>query len=133
MSRPLQSARITALGLTFKSETSDTRDSPALAVCTHLAQTGAQLSGYDPRLAAIDPSQLQAAHVTAVDDPYRASKAADAIVVLTEWSEFSDLDWRAIADQAPDAIVIDTRNALRRRDVEAAGLDYLGNGRPGGF
>lgn len=133
MSRPLESARITALGLTFKAQTSDTRDSPALAVCAHLAGSGAHLSGYDPRLAAIDPAELETVNVTGIDDPYRASKAADAIVVLTEWPEFADLDWRAIAEQAPDAVVLDTRNTLCRSAVEAAGLVYLGNGRPGGF
>jgi UDPglucose 6-dehydrogenase len=130
---PLSSARITALGLTFKADTSDTRDSPALAVCAHLADAGAHVQGYDPQLAAIDPGALLAARVTAVDDPYRATKAADAIVVLTEWGEFAGLDWRAIAEQCSDAVVLDTRNILEPSVIEAAGLPYLGNGRPTGF
>jgi UDPglucose 6-dehydrogenase len=131
--RSLASARITALGLTFKADTSDTRDSPALAVCAHLAAAGAQIQGYDPQLAAIDPSVLAAARVTAVNDPYRATKAADAIVVLTEWREFSSLDWNLIAEQCPDAVVLDTRNVLDPKTVEGAGLRYVGNGRPTGF
>jgi UDPglucose 6-dehydrogenase len=133
LGRPLSSARITALGLTFKSDTSDTRDSPALAVCAHLAAQGAQLCGYDPQLHAIDAGVLHAAKVTGVDDPYRAAKAADAIVVLTEWSQFVDLDWPAIAEQAPDAVLLDTRNRLDPIAIEAAGLTYFGNGRPSGF
>ncbi|MDT5148450.1 MAG: UDPglucose 6-dehydrogenase [Mycobacterium sp.] len=130
---PMTSARVTALGLTFKADTSDTRDSPALAVCAHLAATGAQIQGYDPQLAAIDPGVLLGARVTAVDDPYRASKAADAILVLTEWPEFGNLDWVAIGEQSPDAVVLDTRNILDPGVIEGAGLRYSGNGRPTGF
>jgi UDPglucose 6-dehydrogenase len=133
MSRPLEGARVTALGLAFKAHTSDTRDSPALAVCAHLTELGAHVYGFDPRLAAIDPGALQSAGVTAVDDPQRAMKAADAIVVLTEWPEFSSLDWAAVAEQAPDAVVVDTRNVADPEAVGRAGLRYVANGRPGGY
>jgi UDPglucose 6-dehydrogenase len=128
--RPLESMRITALGLTFKADTSDTRDSPALTVCAHLSHAGAQVQGYDPQLPAIDPGVLSSAGVTAVDDPYRATKAADAIVVLTEWREFVDLDWSVVAEESPDAVVVDTRNLLDPRAIGAVGLRYVGNGRP---
>jgi UDPglucose 6-dehydrogenase len=133
MGRPLAGCRITALGLTFKADTSDTRDSPALAACLKLAHAGAQVMGYDPQLPNIDTAVLQRGQVTAVDDPYRAAKAADAIVVLTEWPQFRDLDWQAIARDAPLAVVLDTRNALEPAAIEAAGLAYLGNGAPCGF
>ncbi|KRE33095.1 UDP-glucose 6-dehydrogenase [Mycobacterium sp. Soil538] len=133
MTCPLSDARITVLGLTFKAATSDTRDSPALAVCAHLAAEGAALYGYDPQLPAIDATVLSSAGVTAVDDPYRAAKSADAVVVLTEWPQFRDLDWAAIAEHAPGAVVADTRNLLDPATVEAAGLRYLGNGRADGF
>jgi UDPglucose 6-dehydrogenase len=126
---PLASMRVTALGLTFKANTSDTRDSPALTVCAHLGSGGAHVQGYDPQLAAIDPEVLAAAHVTAVDDPYRATKAADAVVVLTEWREFGELDWSVVAEQSPDAVVLDTRNVLDPAVVDRAGLRYVGNGR----
>ncbi|MDT5077524.1 MAG: UDPglucose 6-dehydrogenase, partial [Mycobacterium sp.] len=63
------------------------------------------------------------------DDPYRASKAADAIVVLTEWREFVDLDWSAIALESPGAVVLDTRNVLDASAIEGVGLRYVGNGR----
>lgn len=131
--RPLASARVAALGLTFKAGTGDTRDSPALAVCTRLASRGAQVHGFDPQLAGIDTDVLVRAGITAVDDPYRAAKDADAVVILTEWPEFAELDWLRVSEQAPDAIVVDTRNAVQRSVVERAGLRYLGNGRPSGF
>jgi UDPglucose 6-dehydrogenase len=133
MSRPLPGCRITALGLTFKAATSDTRDSPALAACLELSAAGAHVMGYDPQLPHIDPAILQASGVTAVDDPYRAAKAAEAIVVLTEWPQFRDLDWHTIARDAPLAPVLDTRNLLDPATVRAAGLTYLGNGVPQGF
>jgi UDPglucose 6-dehydrogenase len=131
--RPLSGCRITALGLTFKAATSDTRDSPALAACEALAAAGAQVVGYDPQLPNIDPTALQQSRVTAVDDPYRAAKAADAIVVLTEWPQFRQLDWRVIALDAPMTVVLDTRNLLDPASVCEAGLVYVGNGVQEGF
>lgn len=131
--RPVRGCRITAFGLTFKAATSDTRDSPALAACRELSAAGAHVMGYDPQLPNIDPAALQASGVTAVDDPYRAAKAAEAIVVLTEWPQFRDLDWRVIARDAPLAVVLDARNSLDPATVEKAGLLHLGNGVPQGF
>ncbi|MGV0741564.1 UDP-glucose dehydrogenase family protein [Mycolicibacterium sp. XJ870] len=129
----LGAARVAALGLTFKAGTCDVRDSPALAVSGELARLGAQVTGYDPRLAMIDQQALRRAAVSAVDNPYLAAKDADAIVVFTEWPEFRDLNWRQIAEQAPGAVVVDTRNLLDPALVAESGLMYLGNGKPLGF
>ncbi|OBH85307.1 UDP-glucose dehydrogenase family protein [Mycobacterium scrofulaceum] len=131
--RPLAGCRITAFGLTFKAATSDTRDSPALAACLELSKAGAQVMGYDPQLPNIDQTVLQESRVTAVEDPYLAAKAAEAIVVLTEWPQFRELDWNIIARDAPLAAVLDTRNSLDPAIVQRAGLSYVGNGAPHGF
>jgi UDPglucose 6-dehydrogenase len=133
MAEPVASARITALGLTFKAGTPDVRDSPALTIAATLAQHGAEVRGYDPQLAMIDPKVLRDNGVTAVDDVYTAAKGVDALVVLTEWPVFGELDWPRIAQHAPDAVVIDTRNVLDPRAVTSAGLRYLGNGTYPGF
>lgn len=133
MVTPLGRARITALGLTFKAGTSDLRDSPALTICADLGRTGAQVTGYDPRLSAMDWSRLRASSIVAVDDPYLAAKDADAIVVLTEWPEFRELDWGLIAEHAPTAVVVDTRNLLDAALLTDLGLMYLGNGTPSGY
>jgi UDPglucose 6-dehydrogenase len=109
------------------------RDSPALTICAELAHAGAQITGYDPRLRWIDASTLRRSSITAADDPYLAAKDADAIVVLTEWPEFCELNWAVIAEQAPDAVVLDTRNVLDPGPVRDAGMTYLGNGIPSGF
>ncbi|SEH91221.1 UDPglucose 6-dehydrogenase [Mycolicibacterium rutilum] len=130
---PLHRARLTALGLTFKAGTSDVRDSPALTIGAALSRAGATVTGYDPRLGALDQSRLRAAAVTPVDDPYLAAKDADAIVVLTEWPEFRELDWTAIAEQAPGAVVLDTRNLLDAAALADAGLRYVGNGTRSGY
>ena len=133
LTTPLGAARITALGLAFKAGTSDVRDSPALTICAELARRGAQITGYDPRLGRIDPATLSRSSIVAVDDPYLAAKDADAIVVLTEWPEFRELDWRLIAEQAPGAVVVDTRNLLDAAAPIDAGLTYLGNGIASGY
>ncbi|KUH89326.1 MULTISPECIES: UDP-glucose/GDP-mannose dehydrogenase family protein [unclassified Mycobacterium] len=130
---PLGRARITALGLTFKAGTADVRDSPALTICADLGRAGAQVTGYDPRLPAMDHTRLRASSIVAVDDPYLATKDADAIVVLTEWPEFRELDWALIAEQAPGAVVVDTRNLLDPSALAELGLTYLGNGTQSGY
>jgi UDPglucose 6-dehydrogenase len=133
MARPLAAARITALGLTFKAGTSDVRDSPALTICAELSRRGAQVCGHDPRLTSLDPAALRRSSIVAVDDPYLATKDADAVVVLTEWPEYRELDWSRIAEQAPGAVVVDTRNVLDPAGPTGAGLSYLGNGTPSGY
>ncbi len=133
MTVSLAGARITALGLTFKAGTCDLRDSPALTVCGELTRAGAQIAGYDPRLGMMDHGVLRRTGVSAVDDPYLATKEADAIVVFTEWPEFRTVNWSRVAEQAASAVVLDTRNVLDSRAVAEAGLRYLGNGKPGGF
>lgn len=130
---PLTGTTIGVLGLTFKAHTSDTRDSPALRVCALMSRAGAQINGYDPRINRIDTGDLNRAGVVGVDDAMLAVKEAQAVLVLTEWSQFRELDWRLIGDQSPGAVVLDTRNILDRNVIRNAGLRYLGNGSPGGY
>lgn len=133
LATPLRGARVTAFGLAFKAGTSDVRDSPALAICAELSGRGVQVTGYDPRLAAMDPAVLGRSTIVTVDDPHVAAKGADAILVLTEWPHFRELDWRLIAEQAPGATVLDTRNLLDPVALAEAGLTYLGNGTACGY
>lgn len=131
LDRPLDELKVAALGLTFKAATSDVRDSPAIAVCAALKSVGAQVTAYDPRLDVIDTRRVP---VATTRDPYVAAKDADAILVLTEWPEFNELDWESIARCAEGgAVVVDTRNILSRELVVAAQLAYLGNGTADGY
>ncbi len=131
LDRPLDELKVAALGLTFKAAISDIRDSPAIAVCAALKSVGAQVTAYDPRLDTIDTRSVP---VATSRDPYVAAKDADAILILTEWPEFNELDWESIARCADGgAVVVDTRNLLDREAVTAAQLAYLGNGTTGGY
>jgi UDPglucose 6-dehydrogenase len=131
LDRPLAEARVAAFGLTFKAGTSDIRDSPAIAICAALQQAGAQVTGYDPRLDSIDRAQLK---VPTAGDPYVAAKDVDAILVLTEWPDFVELDWRSIGrDAAAAAVVVDTRNLLNVSVIDGSDMAYLGNGTASGY
>ncbi|MBV8967255.1 MAG: hypothetical protein JO191_13895 [Mycobacteriaceae bacterium] len=88
------------------------------------------MTAFDPRLESLD---REAIAVPTASDPYAAAKDADAILVLTEWPEFLELDWASIGRHATGAIIVDTRNLLTRRAVDGSGLGYLGNGRAGGY
>lgn len=118
--------RIGLLGLTFKAGTADLRDSPALAVAAALAREGAVLTGYDPEV----PSNRQqaVADVRLVDDPYQVAKAASAVVLLTEWPEFAELDWSVIGAAANNPVVVDTRGVLGRPDGPAPGIERIALG-----
>jgi UDPglucose 6-dehydrogenase len=123
----LAGARVGLLGLTFKAGTDDLRDSPALAVAALLAAEGAELTAFDPGCPAAVPGRTDA--VTVVDDPLRVAKDAAALVVLTEWPEFRQLDWGALAELVERRVVIDTRNLLDPDAVRRAGFSWIGVGR----
>ncbi|MET8849503.1 UDP-glucose/GDP-mannose dehydrogenase family protein [Amycolatopsis sp. NPDC004625] len=120
----LAGARIGLLGLAFKAGTGDLRDSPALAVADDLARAGAELTAHDPAVACVPG--LHAVQV--VDDPYLVAKDAAALVVLTEWPEFRDLDWARLAASADRTVVVDTRNLLDPDALAGAGFTHIGVG-----
>ncbi|MEU7791085.1 UDP-glucose/GDP-mannose dehydrogenase family protein [Amycolatopsis sp. NPDC049159] len=120
----LAGARIGLLGLAFKAGTGDLRDSPALAVAEDLARAGAELTAHDPAVARVPGTSA----VQVVDDPYLVAKDAAALVVLTEWPEFRDLDWARLAASAARPIVVDTRNLLDPVALAAAGVTHIGVG-----
>jgi len=123
----LAGRRLGLLGLTFKAGTDDLRDSPALAVAQLLRVEGAELTAYDPGCSAAVPGMTDA--VTVVDDPMVAAKAAEALVVLTEWPVFRSLDWAALAGVLGQRIVVDTRNLLDPDVLRRAGISWIGVGR----
>jgi UDPglucose 6-dehydrogenase len=120
----LSSARIGLLGLAFKAGTNDLRDSPALSVASVLCAHGAEVTAYDPAVGGELPG------MAVVDDAYRVAKAADAVVVLTEWEEFRRLDWAYLGELMAGDAVVDTRNLLDPAAILDAGLSWQGIGRP---
>jgi UDPglucose 6-dehydrogenase len=124
---PLAGARIGLLGLTFKAGTDDLRDSPALAVADLLATEGAELTAYDPCV----PAGRYSGPVRVVDVPYSAAKDASALVVLTEWPQFADLDWTRMSEEVWRPVVVDTRDLLPAVKLEAAGFRVIATGKSG--
>ncbi|XVV06402.1 UDP-glucose dehydrogenase family protein [Actinosynnema sp. CA-248983] len=120
---PLRGARIGLLGLTFKAGTDDLRDSPALAVADLLAEEGAVLTGYDPCV------DHDAGPVRVTDSPLSAARDAAALVVLTEWPEFAELDWPALAAGMSRPVIVDTRNLLPVDKVTESGFQLVAIGR----
>jgi UDPglucose 6-dehydrogenase len=124
----LSRRRLGLLGLTFKANTDDLRNSPSLAVAALLRQAGAELTAYDP---VVPPGTVAPGleEINVVDDPLLAGKDADALVVLTEWPLFRTLDWARLAEVARNPVVVDTRNLLDEDALRRAGFAWVGLGR----
>lgn len=118
----LSGARIGLLGMAFKAGTGDLRDSPALGIAAELAEQSAVLTAYDPEVPA-GPAWLPT-----VGNPYQVADRADAVVILTEWPEFRELDWSRIAATARRPVVVDTRNLLDDVLLAGTGLHRVGVG-----
>jgi UDPglucose 6-dehydrogenase len=123
----LEGRRIAVLGLAFKPNSDDVRDSPALSVATQLLLAGADVIAYDPQAMLNARRRFPELPCAAsIDD---AIAGADAVLVLTEWDEFRDLDPAAAARQARGRIVVDGRNCLEPDAWCTAGWSYTGIGR----
>jgi UDPglucose 6-dehydrogenase len=125
----LEGLVIAAWGLTFKAGTDDLRDSPAISVIGRLHRQGAAIKAYDPTCPEAAAWGLSGLDVEVCDDPYIACLGASALVVLTEWPEFRDLDLAKAAAMMLHPAVVDTRNMLDPRAARASGFEYLGMGR----
>ncbi|MCE5191163.1 MAG: UDP-glucose/GDP-mannose dehydrogenase family protein [Actinomycetia bacterium] len=123
----LHERSIAILGLAFKPDTDDVRESPALDIVPLLAEQGAAVRIYDPIA-----SELPVAGAARVADIWQALQGASAAVVVTEWQEFRELDWERVRQaMAGPAIIFDGRNCLDADAVRAAGLTYMAVGRKG--
>jgi UDPglucose 6-dehydrogenase len=118
---------IALLGLAFKPNTDDMREASSLVLSARLQAAGARVSAFDP--IAEEEARKLIQGVRFADDALDAVNGADAVVLVTEWREFSDLDWSAVAAGMSGTTVIDGRNFLDPATVRAAGLTYEGIGR----
>ena len=118
---------LAVLGLTFKPNTDDMRDSPAIAVIQTLQDAGAVIRAYDPEGMEMAKPLLQ--DVTYVGGPYEAMEGADAAVIVTEWDAFRALDLQRVKGLLKEPVLVDLRNIYARDEVEKAGLRYTGVGR----
>ncbi|MDI6843784.1 MAG: UDP-glucose/GDP-mannose dehydrogenase family protein [Anaerosomatales bacterium] len=119
---------VAVLGLSFKPDTDDVRESPALDIVPLLVEEGADVRVYDPVAASV----MLPAGARRSDSVWEALDGASAAIVVTEWREFVELDWgRARNAMRDPAIVFDGRNCLDAKRVADAGLTYMAVGRPG--
>ncbi|MGF1567995.1 MAG: UDP-glucose dehydrogenase family protein [Nodosilinea sp.] len=124
----LKGKTVGLLGLTFKPDTDDMRDAPALILIEQLNRLGAKVKAYDPIV-----SQSGLRHglsgVIVETDASHLADGCDALVLVTDWKQFQDLDYAAMAERMNSAIMIDGRNFLDREALLRAGFQYLGIGR----
>jgi UDPglucose 6-dehydrogenase len=123
----LAGKRIALLGLAFKPNTDDMREASSLVLSARLNADGASVSAYDP--IAEEQARKLVSGIDFADSPMDAVKDADAVVLVTEWREFLELDFAELASAMRGRVVIDGRNALDPEAVRAAGLIYEGVGR----
>jgi len=124
----LAGRRIAVLGLTFKPNTDDMRESPSLVILPPLVAEGAEVRAYDPQ-GAREAARLLP-EITLCPDPYAALEGADALVLLTEWNEFRGLDLARARDLMRGRVIVDLRNVFDPERVVALGFSYTGVGRP---
>ncbi|WP_379547918.1 UDP-glucose dehydrogenase family protein [Qipengyuania sp. DSG2-2] len=119
--------KVALLGLTFKPNTDDMRDSPAIAVAQALGDAGVQVAAYDPEGMEIAAPLMP--DVTMCADPYEAIDGADAVAIVTEWDAFRALDLNRVKALAKAPVLVDLRNIYSPQDVRDAGFEYSSIGR----
>ena len=120
--------RIAILGAAFKPDSDDIRDSPALNVAAQIQLQGAQVTVTDP--AAIDNARKVWPQLSFAETVYEAANGVDAVLLLTEWREYRDLDPRELAIIVRTRNILDGRNALDPTRWRGAGWTYRALGRP---
>ncbi|QFT76307.1 UDP-glucose/GDP-mannose dehydrogenase family protein [Erythrobacter sp. THAF29] len=119
--------KVALLGLTFKPNTDDMRDSPSIAVAQTLHDAGVEVSAYDPE--GMEQAKPMMPFVTMCENPYEAIEGADATVIVTEWDAFRALDLGKVKELAKSPVLVDLRNIYTPADVRAAGFEYSSVGR----
>jgi UDPglucose 6-dehydrogenase len=125
---PLRGKRVAVLGLAFKANTDDVRQSAAMAIAAELRDAGASVVGMDPRAAAQAHRADPALEIAETIE--EAVAGADAVLVATEWQDYRSLDWASLARSMRGTVVYDTRAIVDAAAVEAAGLRLERLGRP---
>lgn len=118
---------IGVLGLAFKANTDDMRDAPAIDIITILLKDGAKIKAYDPEAA--ENAKKLMPDVEYVNSAYKAIQNADAMVVVTEWNEFKEMDFSKIKKALKNPLIIDARNLYDPEKVKEQGFTYIGIGR----
>ena len=117
---------IGVLGLSFKPNTNDTREAPSVTIINKFLELGAEVRVYDPVVKKYPDNMDKGAIMAA--SPYRAVKGANLMVLVTEWSQFYDLDFKKVKNLMANCNIIDGRNILDRQKLQKMGFKYAGIG-----
>ena len=123
----LQDKNISLLGLSFKNNTDDTRESAAIEIMKRMAEKGAHVRAYDPEAKVQEETLFEL--FERAPDPYAATQDADALVIATEWDEFRSLDLARLRTLMKGDIVMDARNLLHPEEAQKMGFRYFRIGR----
>ena len=118
---------IAVWGLTFKPNTDDLRDAPAISIIRMLENEGATVRAYDP--VAMEQAREVLPQIVYCESPYVAAKEADAVLLVTEWNEFKQLDMDRVRDLMRQPILLDGRNVYDPQEMRERGFIYRGMGR----
>ena len=124
----LRGKRLAVLGLAFKGSTDDCRESPAIDVIKRLRTEGAEIVAFDPVAMQNARAFLADDKVEYARNAYEACEGAHAVLILTEWPEFAEMDWQRVQKALKLPIVLDGKNLLDPRVIQDAGLHYFGVG-----
>ncbi|MBL6997541.1 MAG: UDP-glucose/GDP-mannose dehydrogenase family protein [Phycisphaerales bacterium] len=124
----LTGKKVTLWGLAFKPNTDDVRDAPSIDIAKTLIEAGAEVTGFDPE--AWETFRHEVPEVEIFKDMYDAANQADALVICTEWSEFSSPDFARLKTILNDPVVFDGRNLYKRNEMASYGFNYYSVGRP---
>src|SRR5437867_3307304 len=124
----LRGKTVAVLGLTFKPNTDDMREAPAIALITALRDMGAAVRAYDP--AGMEQAKPLLPDIAYADSAYACAQGADALVIVTEWEQFRALDLARLKAIMARPVVVDPRNVYRPEDMAKHGFVYQAVGRP---
>lgn len=124
----LKDKHIGILGLAFKPGTDDIRFAPSIELIRRLIHEGAEIRAYDPEAMEKTKPLLPAIHYCKT--AYQVADDADAVMIVTEWAQFRDLDWRGIEKAMARPLILDGRNLLDGEQMRALGFEYQGTGKP---
>ncbi len=119
---------IAVLGLTFKPETDDMRESPAVSILPALLEKGATIRAHDPK-GMEEAKKYLPEGIQYVDDSYEACEGADMVVLMTEWNQYRALDLDRIASLLSNPVFVDLRNVYDPQTMKEKGFTYVGVGR----
>jgi len=124
----LEGKTVALLGLSFKPNTDDMRESPAIPIARGLVAKGATIRAFDP--AAMEAAREDLPDITYCDNAYEAAQGADGVVIVTEWNQFRSLEWNRLRTLLTRPLVVDLRNLYDPEKIAAAGFRYVSVGRP---